>query len=115
MATKSLLPRRRPGRPLPITDPDAPATVHRLTTMGDIGVLLRSERAARGLSQADMAARLGVSRQTLVGLEAGGTEGTAAGTLLRILTDLGVVLIARPARAAAGQQPAFGLSVPRHE
>ena len=76
--------------------------------MVEIGALLRAERASRGLSQADMAARLGVSRQMLVSLEAG-AEGTAAGTLLRILTDLGIVLIALPARTAADPQAALGL------
>jgi transcriptional regulator with XRE-family HTH domain len=79
--------------------------------MVEVGALLRLERASRGLSQADMAARLGISRQTLVALEAG-AEGTAAGTLLRILTDLGVVLIALPARAAADPHTALGLRTP---
>lgn len=76
--------------------------------MVEIGSLLRAERASRGLSQADMATRLGISRQTLVVLE-GGAEGIGAGTLLRILTDLGIVLIALPARAAADPQTALGL------
>jgi hypothetical protein len=47
----------------------------------------------------------------LVGLEAG-AEGTAASTLLRILTDLGVVLLALPAQAAADPQAALGLREP---
>jgi transcriptional regulator with XRE-family HTH domain len=79
--------------------------------MVEVGALLRIERVSRGLSQADMAARLGISRQTLVGLEAG-AEGSAAGTLLRILTDLGIVLIALPAQAAADPQTALGLRAP---
>jgi len=54
---------------------------------------------------------LGISRQTLVGLEAG-AEGTAAGTLLRILADLGIVLMAFPAEAAADPQTALGLQAP---
>ena len=58
-----------------------------------------------------MAARLGLRRQTLVGLEAG-AEGTAAGTLLRILADLGIVLMAFPAKAAADPQTALGLQAP---
>ena len=90
---------------------DALKQAHRLTTTVEIGALLRAERASRALSQAEMAARLGVSRQTLVNLEAG-AEGTAAGTLLRILTDLGIVLIALPAQAAADPQAALGFRTP---
>jgi DNA-binding XRE family transcriptional regulator len=111
MATELSPAKRRLGRPLPATDPDALKQAYRLTTMAEIGALLRAERASRELSQADMAARLGISRQTLVGLEAG-AEGTAAGTLLRILTDLGIVLIALPAQAATDPHTALGLWAP---
>jgi HTH-type transcriptional regulator/antitoxin HipB len=90
---------------------DALTKAHLVTTTADTGALLRSERAARGLNQADMAVRLGVSRQTLVGLEAG-AEGTAACTLLRILADLGIVLIALLAQAAADPHAALGLLEP---
>ena len=111
MTTKRDPIRHRLGRPLPVPDPDVLSQAHRLTGTAEIGALLRAERAARGLSQADMAARLGISRQTLVGLEAG-AEGTAAGTLLRILADLGIVLMAFPAAAAADPQTALGLRAP---
>lgn len=79
--------------------------------MAEVGALLRAERAARGLSQASMAARLGVSRQQLVALE-GGAEGIAAGTLLRILADLGIVVLALPAPAAANPARALGIGPP---
>lgn len=79
--------------------------------MTEVGVLLRAERAARGLSQASMSARLGVSRQQLVALE-GGAEGVAAGTLLRILADLGIVVLALPAPAAANPARALGIGLP---
>ena len=78
--------------------------------MAEVGVLLRAERAARGLSQASMSARLGVSRQQLVALE-GGAEGVAAGTLLRILADLGIVVLALPAPAAANPARALGIGL----
>ncbi len=39
--------------------------------MADVGLLLRAERAARGLTQAEMAARLGIGRQHLVAREGG--------------------------------------------
>jgi DNA-binding XRE family transcriptional regulator len=64
------------------------------------------------LSQAEMAARLGISRQALVGLESG-AFGPAAGTSLRILANLGIVLTAFPAEAAAVPQTALGLRAPR--
>jgi len=78
--------------------------------MVEVGVLLRAERAARGLSQASMSARLGVSRQQLVALE-GGAEGVAAGTLLRILADLGIVVLALPAPVAANPTRALGIGL----
>ena len=98
----------RTGRPLPRPDPDALRRAHRLSGMAEVGALLRAERAVRGLSQASMAARLGMSRQQLVALE-GGAEGVAAGTLLRILADLGIVVLALPAQAAADPARALGL------
>lgn len=102
---------RRTGRPLPRPDPEALRRAHRLSGMAEVGALLRAERAARGLSQASMAARLGVSRQQLVALE-GGAEGIAAGTLLRILADLGIVVLALPAPAAANPARALGIGPP---
>lgn len=76
--------------------------------MAEAGALLRAERAVRGLSQADMAARLGITRQHLIALEAG-AEGVAAGPLLRILADLGIVVLALPRQAAADPARALGL------
>ena len=82
--------------------------IHRLTSVAAVGTLLRAERAARGLSQAEMSARLGVGRQQLIALERG-AEGVAAGTLLRILADLGIAVLALPAEAAADPARALGL------
>jgi transcriptional regulator with XRE-family HTH domain len=45
-----------------------------------------------------MAAQLGIGRQTLIALESG-AEGASAGMVLRILTDLGVTIVALPAAA----------------
>jgi transcriptional regulator with XRE-family HTH domain len=77
-------------------------------SMADVGLLLRAERAARGLTQAEMAARLGIGRQHLVALE-GGAEGASAGAVLRILAELGVVVLALPEPALAEPTAAFGL------
>jgi DNA-binding XRE family transcriptional regulator len=100
MTTEPSVLKRRPGRPLPAPDPLARRQPHRLTDMTAVGCILRTERAARGLTQADMAARLGISRQHLVALEHG-AEGAAAGTVLRILAELGVVVLALPQTAMA--------------
>jgi transcriptional regulator with XRE-family HTH domain len=91
-----------------VADPVARRQAHRLTDMTEVGRLLRAERAARGLTQADMAARLGISRQHLVALE-GGAEGAAAGTVLRLLAELGVVVLALPQTAMADVAAALGL------
>ena len=103
-------PRRR-GRPLPSPDPEVLQRAHRLPTMAEVGTLLRAERAARGLSQAGLAAQGGVSRQQLIALERG-AEGVAAGTLLRILAGRGVVVLARPMAAMADPARALGLEAP---
>jgi len=105
------LAKRRTGRPLPQPDPEALRQAHRLPGMAEVGILLRAERAVRGLSQASMSARLGISRQQLIALEAG-AEGVAAGTLLRILADLGIVVLALPAAAAADPARALDLAPP---
>ena len=42
-----------------------------IRTMGDLGALVRSARTARGMTQADLAARLNASRDWVVRLENG--------------------------------------------
>jgi HTH-type transcriptional regulator/antitoxin HipB len=79
--------------------------------MTEVAALLRAERGARGLTQAEMAMRLGISRQALSALE-GGAEGASAGTVLRILADLGVTVLALPAAAAVDPRRALGLERP---
>ena len=110
--TKILSSARRKGRPLPAADPEALRRAHRISGMAEVGALLRAERAARGLSQADMATRLGISRQHLVALEAG-SEGVASGTVFRLLADLGVHLLAFPPAALEDPIRALELSVER--
>ena len=80
--------------------------------MTEVGALLRAERAARGLTQADMAALLGLGRQTLIALEKG-ADGTAAGTVLGLLSDLGIVVLAFPPAAAADPAAALGITAPK--
>jgi HTH-type transcriptional regulator/antitoxin HipB len=63
----------------------------RLRTPKDIGLTIRERRKALGLDQAELARRVGVSRQWIVGIEKG--KGRADLSLvLRTLDALGVVL-----------------------
>lgn len=71
--------------------------------MVDVGSLMLAERRRRALNQTEMAALLGLTRQKVALLEAG-QPGVAAETVLRILSDLGVVLIAVPPTAVEARQ-----------
>ncbi|MCB8874418.1 helix-turn-helix domain-containing protein [Acidisoma silvae] len=108
MTTRPRSRRDGPGRPLPPPDPAVLRRAHRLTSAVELGALLRAERALRALTQAEMADRLGMTRQMLVGLE-NGAEGVGIGTVLRLLADLGVTVLALPAGAMADLPEALGL------
>jgi HTH-type transcriptional regulator / antitoxin HipB len=66
----------------------------RVRTVREIGLLVRTERRRRGLTLADVAERVGCSRQWVAALEAGG-ERLEVALVLRTLTALGVGLDAR--------------------
>ena len=67
--------------------------------------LLQSFRKAAGLTQADVAARLGVTQQTLSALERNATTVSAA-RLMKLLAILGVELVLRkPASSPARSGP----------
>lgn len=56
----------------------------------DLGVRLEAYRISRGIKQADLAASAGISRSTLMRLEAG-SSGTID-TLVRVLRALGIAV-----------------------
>jgi ribosome-binding protein aMBF1 (putative translation factor) len=92
-------PRRRVGRPLAKVE----VPFDRAHPIGDaaaFGALVRAERVARGLPQSELAARLGVSRGLLAGLERG-DRGVRLDLALQVLIDLGVTLLALPSSVAA--------------
>lgn len=73
----------------------------RLRTARDVGAMIRDRRRAAGLSQAELAARAGVSKRWLAALEAG-KPGAEMGLVLRTFAALGTDLTAddaRPTRA----------------
>lgn len=59
-----------------------------ITTVHELGAEIRAERKARGFSQLQLAEKLGIQRQTLAALEAGGGR-TNVFTLMAVLVALG--------------------------
>ena len=53
-----------------------------------LGTAVRALRLHRGLTQAELAAAAGVSRQWVVNVEAGRTKGIEVGRLMRLLDTL---------------------------
>lgn len=61
----------------------------------ELGRVIRERRRARGLDQATLAKRVGVSRQWIVEVE-GGKERAEVGLVLRTLSALGLQLTVAP-------------------
>jgi transcriptional regulator with XRE-family HTH domain len=75
----------------------APDAWYRVRSARQLGRAVANCRKRRGLTQADLAARIGVDRTTLLSLEAGRTQ--ALERLVRIVAELGydVALVPRDA------------------
>jgi HTH-type transcriptional regulator / antitoxin HipB len=73
-----------------------------IRTPRDIGLIIRENRRRLGLGQAELAQRVGVSRQWLLGVEKGKRRVDAA-LLLKTLTALGLSLDVRDDRATHAQ------------
>ncbi|MGB0678373.1 MAG: helix-turn-helix transcriptional regulator [Polyangiales bacterium] len=89
----------------------------RVSSVQDIGLVLRQHRRARGITQAALAARIGVSRQWLSAVERGKAR-AEVGLVLRALRLLGVTLFANApvpadARALAAPEDAPALAPSR--
>ncbi|WP_217615474.1 helix-turn-helix transcriptional regulator [Cellulomonas sp. GbtcB1] len=64
-------------------------------TLAQLGLAVRRVRDRRGLSQAELAARAGVSRQWVIAVEQGRTNGLEVGLLMRVLDALDASLTVR--------------------
>lgn len=63
----------------------------------DIGLNIRQARKRRGMSQAELAAMLGMSRTTIGQIENGTVQEVGVRKIVRILEVLGLELRVRPA------------------
>jgi transcriptional regulator with XRE-family HTH domain len=68
-----------------------------LRNVSDFGRFIRGERERLGLTQASLAAQLGMARQTLIAIEAGGNSDIA--TLLKIASALHLEIDVAPANS----------------
>ncbi|MEY2862066.1 MAG: hypothetical protein RL392_2524 [Pseudomonadota bacterium] len=71
-----------------------------ISVPGQLAPQLRSLRKVRGLSQTDLANRLGVSQSRIAAIESNPTA-VSAGQLLEILAALGANLVLRDEQAPA--------------
>lgn len=81
----------------------------------EVGMRLRLMRVARGLSQADLAERADVSRQTLMSIEGGAlsTRFADVARLMWVLDDVGLQTALASAAQDAVYQEAARTSLPR--
>jgi HTH-type transcriptional regulator/antitoxin HipB len=81
-----------------------------IRTPRDLGLIIRENRRRLGLGQAELAQRVGVSRQWLLGVEKGRKRVDAA-LLLKTLTALGLSLDVRDDRATQAQASPRGIDI----
>lgn len=75
-----------------------------ITTPRDIGAAIRERRKLLGLDQAELASRVGVSRQWLIQVE-NGKAGVAIGLLLRIMNALDLKFTLDTGRGTNSESP----------
>ena len=88
-----------------------------LRTAHEVGLLIKETRKAAGLTQAQLAERVGASREWVRLVESGNKPRVELGLTLRALTALGIALdarssIGRPATANA-RKPGNERKIPR--
>ena len=77
---------------------EAGANILNARSLPRLGTVVKRLRLDRGLSQAQLAEEAGVSRQWLINLEQGRTEGLQVGLLMRVLDVLDASLTVRDER-----------------
>jgi len=84
-----------------------------IKTMGDVGALVRSARTARGMTQADLAQRLRISRDWVVRLEKGHPRLEAQRVLdaLRVL-NVNLEATVADAQASRSRRRAYKVKTP---
>lgn len=75
--------------------PDTMTAFTNTRSLPKLGSTVRGLRLRRGLTQAELAERAGVSRQWIVSLEQGRTRGMEIGLVLRVLDSLDASLYVR--------------------
>ncbi len=75
-----------------------------IRTSADVGAVIRERRRQLGLDQAELATRIGVSRQWVIGIERGRAR-AELGLVLRAMDALGIRL-----NAATGPAPSSKIS-----
>lgn len=73
-----------------------------ITTPRDIGAAIRERRKLLGLDQAELASRVGISRQWLIQVE-NGKAGAGIGLLLRLLNALDLKFILDTGRGTTSE------------
>jgi transcriptional regulator with XRE-family HTH domain len=75
-----------------------PLSSRTLSVLKTLGAMIRAARLERGMNQADLSRRLGVSRYTVIALEKGNPK-VGVGTVFEAATIVGVPLLAEDQHA----------------
>ena len=74
-----------------------PLSSSTLSVLKTLGAMIRAARLERGMSQAELSRRLGVSRYTVISLEKGDPK-VSVGTVFEAATTVGIPLLASDQR-----------------
>ena len=81
-----------------ITKEPLPLSSSTLSVLNTLGAMIKAARLERGMSQAELSRRLGVSRYTVIALEKGDPK-VGVGTVFEAATIVGIPLLADDQRA----------------